>query len=124
MRTIGKILFTALAVVIAEWLIDGVQVSDESFWTIIWIAIVLALLNAFVKPLLILLTIPITIITLGLFLLVVNALVILLADRLLDDLYVHDFWDALWFSLILAVVNSFFEKTDKNRRNQQNIRFE
>jgi putative membrane protein len=115
LRTIGKILFISLAVVLAEKLIDGVSVESDSVLTVIWIAIVIALLNAFVKPFLILLTIPVTILTLGLFLLVINALIIMLAANMLDDLTVVDFWDAFWFSLILAVVNSLFEKTDKKR---------
>lgn len=101
--------------VLAEKLIDGVMVESDSVLTVIWIAVVIALLNAFVKPFLILLTIPVTILTLGLFLLVINALIIMLAANILDDLTVVNFWDAVWFSLILAIVNSLFEKTEKKR---------
>jgi len=78
---------------------------------------VLAILNIFVKPLIILLTLPVTIITLGLFLFVINALVVMLASRFVDGISVASFWWALIFSLILSVVTSILDKEfDKERR--------
>lgn len=68
------------------------------------LAVVLALLNTFVKPLLVLFTIPVTILTLGLFVFVLDALIILLADRLLKGFHVEGFWWALLFSIILSLV--------------------
>ena len=78
MGFIIKILVSALAVYFADWLLDGVKV--DSIQTTVIVALVLALLNAIVKPILIILTIPITVLTLGLFLLVINILIIKLPD--------------------------------------------
>ncbi|HNP47672.1 MAG TPA: phage holin family protein, partial [Bacteroidia bacterium] len=72
------------------------------------VAAVLAVLNAIVKPVLVLFTIPITIFTLGLFLLVINAVMILLVDKLVDGFSVEGFWTALLFSIILSAVTSVF----------------
>ena len=102
-----KLLITALAVVITSYLLPGVEV--DSFLTAIIIGAVLALLNVTLKPLLIILTIPVTIFTLGLFLLVVNALIILVADWLVPGFYVDGFWWALGFSLILWLVNTVLQ---------------
>jgi len=89
----------------------------DTFWTALVFAVVLAILNIFVKPLLILLTLPVTIITLGLFLFVINALVVMLASRFVDGISVAGFWWALIFSLILSVVTSILDKEfDKERR--------
>jgi putative membrane protein len=80
------------------------------------LALVLALLNTFIKPILVILTFPITIVTLGLFLFVINAIIILLADKFLDGIRVDSFLWALLFSLLLSVVSSFaqslFDKKD------------
>ena len=70
------------------------------------LALVLALLNALVKPLLIFLTFPVTIITLGLFLFVINALIILLAAKLVPGFKVDGFWWALLFSIVMTIINS------------------
>ena len=103
MNTIIRLLVTALAVMISAYLLPGVRVKD--FVTAIILAIVLALLNLLVKPILIILTLPVTIITLGLFLLVINALIILLASRLVSGFKVDGFFWALIFSLVLTLVN-------------------
>ncbi|MBK8710724.1 MAG: phage holin family protein [Niastella sp.] len=71
------------------------------------LALVLALLNVAIKPVLIILTLPITIVTLGLFLLVINAIIILLADKFLSGIKVDGFWWALIFSILLSAVSSF-----------------
>jgi putative membrane protein len=80
-----------------------------SFWDALIVVIILALLNVTIKPLLIILTIPVTILTLGLFLLVINALMILLVDYFLSGFNVDGFWWALAFSLILSLLTSLFE---------------
>ena len=103
----AKIVLTTLAVVIVAYLLPGVNL--DSVWSAVLLALVLALLNLFVKPVLIFLTLPFTIITLGLFLVVVNALIILLADELVPGFSVNGFWWALLFSIILSVVVSVLE---------------
>jgi putative membrane protein len=76
-----------LAVIITSYILPGINLED--FWTALIVAIVLGLLNAFLRPLLIILTIPVTILTFGLFLLVINALLILLASRLVPGIQRH-----------------------------------
>jgi putative membrane protein len=83
------------------YFLPGVKVDD--FWSAFLVAVALAFLNAIVKPVLTILTIPITIVTLGLFLLVINALIILLAERLVPGFHVSGFFTALVFSLILSL---------------------
>jgi putative membrane protein len=80
------------------------------------VAVVLAVLNVFVKPVLVILTIPITIVTLGLFLLVINTLVILLADWLVPGFQVDGFWWALVFSILLSLINGIFGGGDEKKR--------
>ena len=82
-------------------------VSVEGFLTAVIVAMVLGLLNYVVKPLLVLLTLPITIFSLGLFLLVINAVIILLAGKIVPGFYVDGFWAAVLFSLILSIANSW-----------------
>lgn len=95
-------------------LLHGVHVTD--FWTALIFAIVLALLNMFVRPLLILFTLPVTFITLGLFLLVINTLVVLLASKLVDGFSIDNFWWALLFSIILSIITSAIDKREKKDR--------
>lgn len=104
MNFILKIVLTAVAVLVIAHFLPGVSV--ENFTSSVIVAVVLALLRVTIKPLLIILTLPVTIITLGLFLLVINALIILLADNLIDGFNVSGFWVALIFSLILSVFES------------------
>lgn len=104
-----SLLVNGLAVFITAYLLPGVQL--ENMLTAILVAAVLSLLNAIVKPLLILLTIPITFFTFGLFLLVINALIIMLASYLVPGFNVDGFWWALLFSVVLALVNAIFDYT-------------
>ena len=104
MNFIIRLLVTAAAAYGLSMVLSGVHVAD--FKTAFIFALVLALLNAIVKPLLIILTLPITILTLGIFLFVINALIILLADRFIDGIKVDGFLWALIFSLILSVLSS------------------
>lgn len=114
MKLISKLLLTALAVIILAKLLPGV--SLDSYTTAIIVAAVIAILNVFVKPLLIIFTLPITILTLGLFLLIINAIIILLADRLIDGFGVSSIWTAILFSLLLSFLQSILHsllKEDK-----------
>jgi putative membrane protein len=78
--------------------------------TALLVALVLALLNTFLKPLLVALTIPLTIITLGLFLLVINILIVFLAARIVPGFAVHGWMAALLFSLVVAVISFLLER--------------
>ena len=106
MKFVIRLLLSSLAVIITAYLLPGVEVA--SFTSAIIIAALLGLLNVTVKPLLVLLTIPFTILTLGLFLLVINAVMILLADSIIPGFDVDGFWWALAFSLILSILTSLF----------------
>ncbi len=106
MRTILHLIIAALAVYLAGYLIPGVGI--ESYWVAIVVALVLGILNAFLKPLLSLLTLPINILTLGLFSIVINAIIILLVDAIVPGFAVNGFWNAVLFSIVLWIINSFF----------------
>ncbi len=110
MKWIAKLLANAIAVILTAYLLPGDSI--ENFITAIIVAAVLALLNNFLKPILVILTIPVTILSLGLFLLVINAVIILLADDLVGGFHVDNFWWALLFSIILSVINSVFGKLE------------
>lgn len=107
MNFLVKTLITTFAVVITSYLLGGVAV--DSFITALVVAFVLGVLNMILKPILILLTIPVTIMSLGLFLLVINAFIIQLAAYFVKGFDVASFWWALLFSIILSVVSWFLE---------------
>jgi putative membrane protein len=104
MKFILRLLLSALAVVLLANILPGVHVA--TFGIAVIVALVLSLLNFLVKPLLVILTLPVTIITFGLFLLVINALIILMAGGLVSGFAVDGFWWALLFSLLLSLVQS------------------
>jgi len=104
MKLILRLLLTALAVVILSYVLPGVTV--EGYFSAILVAVVLALLRLTVKPIIILLTLPVTIVTLGLFLLFINAFIILLADYFVSGFNVASIWWALLFSLLLSFLQS------------------
>lgn len=121
MNFIVRILVSALAVFIVAYIAPGVEI--KSYVSAILVAVVLAFLNQIVKPILTILTIPITIFTMGFFLLVINASMILLASKLVKDFHVSGFWSALFFSFILSIftsiLNNFFGVREDNNNNQQ-----
>ncbi|MEN8119507.1 MAG: phage holin family protein [Bacteroidota bacterium] len=106
-RRIINLLITAVAVFFAAYLLPGIQV--ESFITAIIVAIALAILNYLVKPVLTILTIPITVFTLGLFLLVINAAMVGIAGWWVSGFHVDGFWSALFFSIIVSIVSFLFK---------------
>lgn len=112
MKWLFRILLNAVIVLVLSYLLPGIDV--DSFWSAVIVAIVLGFLNALLKPFLIIITIPITILSFGLFLLVINAFIILFADNLITDFSVNGFWWALLFSLILSFFNSVIDKEEKN----------
>jgi len=104
MKTFLKILLTALAVIVLATVLPGVSVSG--YLSAIIVAVVIALLNMVVKPLLIFFTLPATIVTFGLFLFVINAIIILLADKLVGGFAVSGFFAVLLFSILLSIFRS------------------
>jgi putative membrane protein len=100
MRFLIRVLIAALGLWLASELIDGVRVADNS--TLIIAALLLGLANAIVRPVLVVLTLPITILTLGLFLLVVNGAMVWLVSRLLSGFVVQDFSSAVLAALVVA----------------------
>jgi putative membrane protein len=103
MAILLKLLLSALAVIISAYVIPGVNV--DGFLTALVVAVILGLLNAFVKPVLVILTIPITILTLGLFYLVINVIIIYIAAAIVPGFVVAGFLSALFFSIVLALVS-------------------
>ncbi|RLD81838.1 MAG: phage holin family protein [Bacteroidetes bacterium] len=108
MNYILKILLSAVAVVVLAKLIPGVTV--DTYTTAIWVAFLIGILDTILKPILVVLTIPVTILTLGLFLFVINAGLILLADNWIDGFSVSGFWAALLFSILLSFLESILYK--------------
>lgn len=114
MNLLFRILLTAIAVLVLANFLPGVTVVN--FTTAILVAAVLGLLNAIVKPIFIILTLPITIVTFGLFLLVINASIILLADKFINGFSVSSFWTALLFSILLSLAQSLLYSTLKEEK--------
>lgn len=106
MRILLHLIISAVAVMLTAWLLPGAHVN--SFWSALIVALVLAVLNAFIRPILVILTLPITVVTLGIFLLVINAAIIGLASAIIDGFVVDGFWWALLFSLILSLISAIF----------------
>lgn len=113
MNGIIRFLLSGVAVLLTAYLLPGVHV--EHYGYALLAAIVISVANVIVKPILILLTIPITIFTLGLFLLVINALIILLVEYFVPGFAVDGFWWALAFSLILSIFNSMFSELTRTK---------
>lgn len=111
MKLIINILITSAVVYFLAKLLSP-HVAINSFQTAIIFAIVLAVLNFLLKPVLVILTLPITIITLGLFLLVINVIIILVADKFVPGIKIESFLWAFVFGLILSVVTSILNKAN------------
>jgi len=108
MNYIFKVLLTAFAVLVIAYVLPGVDV--DSYGTAIWVAFIVGILFSILKPILVILTLPVTILTLGLFLFVINAAMILLANSWIDGFSVSGFWTALLFSIILSFFESILHK--------------
>lgn len=112
MKFIIRLLITA-AVAYGLSMILTPHVKISSFITALVFAFVLALLNAIVKPILIILTLPITILTLGIFILVINVLMILLAGKFVSGIYIEGFLWAFIFGLLLSIISSALVNAEK-----------
>ena len=108
MKLLIRIIVTAILVILIPKIMAGIYVAD--FTTALIVAVILGLLNIFIKPILVILTLPFTIVTLGLFLLVINAVIILLCDNIVGGFSVDSFWTALFFSLVLSILQSIMYK--------------
>ncbi len=116
MQLLIRLIITTIAVLITDLILPGVHADD--FVTGLLVAVVLGLLNTFLKPLLILLTLPVTVVTMGLFLLVINAGMVLLASRIVPGFVVESFWWALGFSIVLSIVQGFLQALDRGQNDQ------
>jgi len=108
MNLLLRILVTGVLVMVIARFLPGVRV--DGFATSLIVAVVLGLLNIFIKPIIVLFTLPVTILTLGLFLLVINSLMILLCSEIVGGFHVASFWSALLFSIILSLTQSIVYK--------------
>ncbi len=123
MKLIIRWAIGAFSLFVAAWLVTGIHVDDGGGWVVYAVmAVILGLVNAFVRPLLKLLTCPLILLTLGLFTLVVNALTLLLSAWVANNLfgvgfYIDGFWPAFWGALIVSIVsvvlNVFIKDDDK-----------
>ena len=104
MKLLFRILITSILVLVIAHFMSGVHVAN--FAKALIVAVVLGLLNIFIKPILVILTLPVTLLTLGLFLLVINAIMILLCTKIVGGFEVDTFWTALLFSILLSVLQS------------------
>jgi putative membrane protein len=115
MNFLTKVLISALAVMVSQYILPGVSV--DSFMTGIMVALLLGLFNATIKPVLVILTLPITVVTLGFFLLVINVFVINITASFLDGFTVDGFWWAVLFSFVLSFVTSVFTGVEDKENN-------
>ena len=108
MRSILNLIVTSLLILGLSRVLPHINVHE--FSDALWFAIVVSLLNMFLRPILIVLSLPLTMVTFGLFLIVINTLIIMLADRLIDGIEIVGFWYAVLFSLCLSAVQSLLNK--------------
>jgi putative membrane protein len=117
MNFLTKILVKTLAVLLVSYFMPGVSVDNIT--TAVIVAVVLAFLDSIVKPIMVLFTIPITIFSLGLFLLVINACMVLLADYFVDGFKVNGFFVALIFSIVLSLTTSILDAIAKPTKEEE-----
>ena len=108
MKLFIRILVTTILVIVLSYFMKGVRV--DGVVTALTVAVVLGLLNAFIKPVLVFFTLPFTIFTLGLFLIVINGLLILACTKIVGGFQVDSFWTATLFSIILSLSQSIMFK--------------
>lgn len=107
-KMIIKWVFFALALMLTAWLIPGISVS--SIWAAMFACVIIAIINIFIKPVIMLLTLPVNIVTIGLFTLVINALLFMLAGWVAPGLEVDGFFRALFGSAIFSVLSLIVSK--------------
>ncbi len=97
-------LILTAAIMLTSYLLEGIHVSG--FFSALFAAVILSLLNVFFRPVLIILTLPFNILTLGLFTFVINAVLLMMVSGVISGFVVRDFWAALWGSLLISLVNA------------------
>lgn len=120
MKFIIKTLITACIIAFLAFLLPGIHVEGNFFYVIL-IALMLGLLNTFLRPILVFLTLPATIISLGFFLLVINAVIVMLAGKFMDGFIVDNFGWALLFSILLSIITSVANKVFKDPKPDNRI---
>ncbi len=113
MNFIIRLFVTAAVAYGLAYILKGIHI--DTYWTALIFALVLAIVNLIIRPILVILTIPLTIITLGIFLFVINALMVLLAAKLVDGIAIDGFWWALLFGLLLSIVSSLLLSGKKTK---------
>jgi putative membrane protein len=108
-KLLVKFLATAGALWLAAWIVDGIELSDE-IGTILWVALVFGIVNMFLKPIMKLLTLPLLLISLGLFAVVINTALLALTGWLTSGLHIDGFWSALLGSLIISAAGFITER--------------
>ncbi len=111
MNVLAELLINGLAVFIAAYILPGVHV--ENYFVALIVAVVLGIINTLIKPILVFFTLPITIVTLGLFLLVINAILVMIVANIVAGFSVESFWWALLFGLVLSIINGFLSQLVK-----------
>ena len=101
---IKTLILNSIVIFVGSYLVKGVSIKN--YWTALGVAVVLAILNLLIRPFIILLTLPISILTLGLFTLVINAWILMLADKLIDGFSIDGFGWAVLFGLVISVLNT------------------
>ena len=96
-------LISTVSIILASYLVNGIRVSG--FFSALFAAVVLGTLNAVFRPILILLTLPLTILTMGLFIFIINALMLVMASGIIPGFVVQGFWPAIFGSLIISIIN-------------------
>lgn len=109
-----KWLLSAAVIMLAAILVPGVTV--QNYWTALWLSVVFGLINISLKPLLIILTLPINILTLGLFTLVINAVLVLFVSSIIKGFSVPTIWAALLFSLVLSIFNYVLNQLTSDKK--------
>ncbi|OGG02249.1 hypothetical protein A2W14_05160 [Candidatus Gottesmanbacteria bacterium RBG_16_37_8] len=104
MKFLIDLLIRAMVLLLTAYLLPGFKI--DSYTTALFIAIVLAILNILVKPLLIILTLPVTILTLGLFYFVINAILLVIASKFIDGFKIDSFTTAIIASIIIAIISA------------------
>lgn len=113
MRLLAYLLVNGIAIFVAGYILPGIHI--DTIWTALLVAIVLGVVNMFIKPILLLLTLPITVLTLGLFVLILNGLMVLLVDYFVPGFTVDNIWWAIAFSLVVSLVSWFLNSLAKGQ---------
>jgi len=112
-------LVLAAAIVIAAYLLPGIHIA--SFWSALFAALVLGFLNAFFRPILFILTLPINVFTIGLFTFVINAFLLQMTSGVIDGFVVKGFWSALFGSVIISIISGLLSSSINNKGRVESI---